>query len=74
MSQRDPFLLRLGAVTSIAPTVATDLAAPDGDEGAGGAIGAAPGQDVAIGSLDDGEDVTRALVGHCFGMSTGLIV
>lgn len=65
MSSQDPFLLRLGAVTSIAPTVATDLAAPDSDEGAGGAIGATPGQDVAVGRLDNGKDVTGALVGHC---------
>lgn len=45
--------------------MATDLAAPDRHEGARVAVGAAPCQDVAVGSLDDGEDMTGALVGHC---------
>lgn len=42
----------------------TDLAPPDGHEGARVAVGAAPRQDVAIGRLDNGKDMTGALVGH----------
>jgi hypothetical protein len=44
--------------------MATDLAAPDGDKGTGGTVRAAPGQDIAISRLDDGEDMTGALVCH----------
>ncbi|KAJ5641811.1 hypothetical protein N7490_005811 [Penicillium lividum] len=54
----------LGSVASIAPTVATDLTAPDSNKWAGIAIRASPCQDIAICRLDDGEDVTGALVGH----------
>lgn len=42
----------------------TDLAPPNSHEGSRVAVRAAPSQDVAIGSLDNGEDVTGALVGH----------
>lgn len=42
----------------------TDLAPPNGHKGSRVAVGAAPSQDVAIGSLDNGEDMTGALVGH----------
>lgn len=42
----------------------TDLAAPNGHKGSRVTVRAAPSQDVAIGSLDNGEDVTGALVGH----------
>lgn len=48
----------------VAPTVATHLAAPDRDEGPGVAIRAPPCQNIAIGGLDDSENVTGALVGH----------
>jgi hypothetical protein len=51
-------------VAGVAATMATDLAPPDSNEGARVAVGAAPGQDVAIGGLHDGEDVTGALVCH----------
>lgn len=56
--------LSLIGVASIAPTMTTDLAAPNGHKGSRVAVGAAPSQDIAIGSLDNGEDVTGALVGH----------
>lgn len=56
--------LALGIVAGIASKVATDLAPPDGDEGARVAIRATPRQDVAVGSLDNGVLVTGALVGH----------
>lgn len=49
----------------VAPVVATDLAAPDGPKGTRVAVGAAPGQDVAVGGLDNCEDMAGALVGHC---------
>lgn len=52
--------------------MATDLAAPDSDKGAGGTVGTAPGEDIAIGSLDDGEDVAGALVCHFWGVSVGV--
>jgi hypothetical protein len=48
----------------VAPVVTTDLAAPDGHKGAGVAVGAAPGQDVAVSALDNGEYMTGALVCH----------
>lgn len=51
-------------MASIAPTMTTDLAAPNGHKGSWVAIGATPSQDVAIGSLDNGKDMTGALVGH----------
>ena len=51
-------------MASIAPTMTTDLAAPNGHKGSRVTVRAAPSQDVAIGSLDNGEDVTGALVGH----------
>lgn len=57
-------LLSLGVVAGIAATVTTHLATPDGDERACIAVRAAPGQDVAIGGLDNDEDVTGALVCH----------
>ncbi|KAJ5414756.1 hypothetical protein N7509_001383 [Penicillium cosmopolitanum] len=43
--------------------MATDLAPPDSNEGARVAVGAAPGQDVAIGGLHNGEDMAGALPG-----------
>lgn len=58
--------LALGVVAGITATVAADLAAPDSDEGTGGAIRAAPSQNIAICSLDDGEDMAGALVCHCY--------
>ena len=51
-------------MASIAATMTTDLAAPDSHKGSRVAVRAAPGQDVAIGSLDNGKDVTGTLVGH----------
>lgn len=51
-------------MTSIAPTMTTDLAPPNGHKRSRVTVGAAPRQDVAIGSLDNGEDVPGALVGH----------
>lgn len=59
-----PHSLRLRVVTGIASTMATDLAAPDCHKRTRVAVGTAPCQDVPIGGLDDGKDVTRALVGH----------
>ena len=56
---------RLGIVASIAPTMAADLAAPNGHKGARVAVGAPPGQDVAVRRLHDSEDMPGALVGHC---------
>jgi hypothetical protein len=61
-------------VAGIAATVATDLAAPDGHEGSGVAIRAPPCQDVAIRRLNDGEDVTGALVGHDGSIPRGIEV
>lgn len=57
---------RLGfrIVAGVAATMATDLAPPDSNEGARVAVGAAPGQDVAIGGLHNGEDMAGALVCH----------
>jgi hypothetical protein len=43
----------------------TDLTAPDSHKRARVAVGAPPCQYVVVGSLDDGEDVTGTLVGHC---------
>lgn len=57
--------LCFGIVAGVASAMPTDLAPPDGDKGARVAVRAAPRQDVAIGSLDDGKDMTGALVGHC---------
>jgi hypothetical protein len=51
-------------VANIAATVATDLAAPDSHKGSRVAVRAAPGQNVAVGSLDNGKEVTGTLVGH----------
>lgn len=51
-------------MAGVAATVATDLATPDSHKGTGVAVGASPGEDVAVGSLDNGEGVTGALVGH----------
>ncbi|QKX59827.1 uncharacterized protein TRUGW13939_06969 [Talaromyces rugulosus] len=56
--------LRLGRMAVVAPVVAADLAAPDGHKGTRVAVGAAPGQDVAVGALHNGEHMTGALVGH----------
>lgn len=61
--------LCLCGVTGVAPTMATDLAPPDSHERAGVAVRAAPGEDIAIGSLDDGEGVAGALV--CHGVCVG---
>lgn len=57
---------RLGfrIVAGVTATMATDLAPPDSNEGARVAVGAAPGQDVAIGGLHNGEDVAGTLVCH----------
>ncbi|KAJ5474922.1 hypothetical protein N7475_004488 [Penicillium sp. IBT 31633x] len=44
--------------------MSTDLAAPDSHKGTRVAVGTAPGQDVPIGRLDNGEDMTGTLVGH----------
>ncbi|KAJ5756926.1 uncharacterized protein N7511_007108 [Penicillium nucicola] len=44
--------------------MATNLTAPDSHKGSRVAVGASPGQDVAVGSLDNGKDVTGTLVGH----------
>ena len=43
----------------------TDLAPPDSHKGARVAVRTTPRQDVAIGGLDDGEDMAGTLVGHC---------
>lgn len=51
-------------MAGIAATVTTYLASPDSHERTRITIRAMPGEDVAIGSLDDGEDVTGTLVGH----------
>jgi hypothetical protein len=51
--------------------MATGLAAPDSDKWTRVTIGTTPSQDVAIGSLDDGKDVTGALVGH-FDIESGV--
>ena len=63
----------LRVVACVAPTVATHLAAPDRYEGPGVAIRAPPSQNVAIRRLDDGEDVTGALVGHFDVLVVGLV-
>lgn len=52
-------------MAAIAAAMSTDLAPPDSHKGARVAVRATPCQDVAIGGLDDGEDMTGALVGHC---------
>lgn len=57
-------LTAFGVVAGIAARMAAELAAPDGHEGARVAVGAAPGEDVAIGGLHNGEDVAGALVCH----------
>jgi hypothetical protein len=51
-------------VAAVAAAMSTDLAPPDSHKGARITVGATPRQDVAISSLDDGEFVTGALVGH----------
>lgn len=51
-------------MASIAAIVATDLAAPDSHKGSRVAVRAAPGQNFAVGSLDNGKDVTGTLVSH----------
>lgn len=48
----------------VAAVVAADLAAPDSHKRPRVAVGAAPGQDVAVGALHNGKDVAGALVGH----------
>lgn len=55
----------LCSMTRIAPTMATNLAPPDGHKRAGVAIRAAPCEDIAVGSLYDGKGVSGALIGHC---------
>lgn len=45
-------------------TVTTYLASPDRDKRTRVAVGAVPGQNVAVGGLHNGEDVAGALVGH----------
>lgn len=61
-------------MAGIAATVAADLAAPDGHEWTRAAVGAAPGQDVAVGGLHDGEHMPRALVGHfCLSCSADVL-
>lgn len=57
-------LTSFSIVASVAATMATGLAAPDGHEGTGVAVGTAPSQDITIGGLDDSKDMTGALVGH----------
>lgn len=57
-------LTSFSIVASVAATMATGLAAPDGHKGTGVAIGTAPSQDIAISGLDDGKNMTGALVGH----------
>lgn len=42
----------------------TDFATPNSHKWSRIAVGTAPGQDVAIGSLDNGKDVAGTLVGH----------
>lgn len=44
--------------------MAADLTAPDRHERAAIAVRAAPGEDVAVGALHDGEHMSGALVGH----------
>ena len=61
---RNPRHLRFSGVACVTATVATDLAAPDGHKRPRIAVGAAPSQDIPIGGLHDGEDMSRALVGH----------
>lgn len=58
-----PFLCFSG-VACIAATVATDLAAPDCHKGTRIAVRTAPGENIPIGSLDNGKNMTGALVGH----------
>lgn len=60
----DPCRLRFGGVACVTATVATDLAAPDGHKRSRIAVGTAPGQDIPIGGLHDGEYMSGALVGH----------
>jgi hypothetical protein len=57
--------LSFGIVAGIAATMATGLAAPDRHKWSRVTIGTTPSENIAIGSLDNGEDVTGALVGHC---------
>jgi hypothetical protein len=51
-------------VAVVATIVAAELATPNGNEWSSIAVGATPGKNVAVGCLDDGEDVTGALIGH----------
>jgi hypothetical protein len=55
----------MAAVTAV---VAAKFATPNGNKWTRVAVGAAPGENVTVGALDDGEDVTGALVCHdyCF--------
>lgn len=48
----------------VAPVVATEFATPNGPPWTRVAVGAAPGKNVTVGALDDGEGVTGALVCH----------
>lgn len=56
--------LRFSGVACVTATVATDLAAPDGHKRSRIAVGTAPGQDIPIGGLHDGEYMSGALIGH----------
>lgn len=51
-------------MAAVATVVATQFATPNGNEWARVAVGTAPGKNVTVGALDDGEDVTGALVCH----------
>lgn len=57
--------LCFGGVACVAAKMETDLALPDGNIGAGVAVGTSPGKDVAVRCLYNGETMTGALVGHC---------
>ncbi|RAH84926.1 hypothetical protein BO86DRAFT_210108 [Aspergillus japonicus CBS 114.51] len=57
--------LCFGGVACVAAKMETDLALPDGNKGAGVAVGTPPGKDVAVRCLYNGETMTGALVGHC---------
>lgn len=65
--------LCLSIVAGVASTMSTDLAPPDRDKGTRVAVGAAPCQDIAIGCLHDGKDMSRALVGHCSEVNSRMI-
>lgn len=57
-------ILGFGRMAAIAAVVATEFATPNGNKWTRVAVGAAPGKNVTVGALDDGEDVTGALVCH----------